>query len=81
MRRNALRRLLVLSLILLLLVPHACDNKNDERDTDRDKHQDTPAVTKGFGMSPQGFPSDWSKLGDFYSEVGDMKDGGIMWNG
>jgi hypothetical protein len=38
-------------------------------------------VIKGFGFSPQGFPLDYSKLTDFYEEVGSMPNGGVMWNG
>jgi hypothetical protein len=38
-------------------------------------------VLKGFGISPQGVPLDWSKLGDFYTEVGSMTNSAVMWNG
>jgi hypothetical protein len=36
---------------------------------------------KGFGLSPRGFPVDYSLLAGFLSEVGQMKRGGVFWNG
>lgn len=36
---------------------------------------------KGFGLSPRGFPLDYSHLADFLTEVGQMKRGGVFWNG
>jgi hypothetical protein len=40
-----------------------------------------PAVVKGFGLSPRGFPLDYSQLPAFYAEVASMPGGGAMWNG
>ena len=40
-----------------------------------------PRVVKGFGISPQGFPLDYSKFADFLGEVGGMTNGAVMWNG
>lgn len=39
------------------------------------------AVVKGFGISPQGFPVDYSKFPEFLQEVGEMPNGGVMFNG
>lgn len=42
----------------------------------------TPAtVLKGVGLSPQGFPADYSRLESFFEEVGRMPSGAAMWNG
>ena len=38
-------------------------------------------VIKGYGISPLGFPTDYSKFGDFLSEVGGLPYGGVMFNG
>jgi hypothetical protein len=35
---------------------------------------------KGYGLSPVGWPSDWSKLGEFLKDVGDQE-GGVLQNG
>ena len=42
---------------------------------------DNGIVVKGFGISPLGYPLDSSGLGDFFTEVGSMPVGGVMWNG
>ena len=39
------------------------------------------SLVKGFGLSPFHFPIDYSKLADFYTEVGAQPDSGVMWNG
>ncbi len=39
------------------------------------------AVVKGFGISPQGFPIDYSRLPAFFTEIGAMPSGGVLWNG
>jgi hypothetical protein len=41
----------------------------------------TGGVVKGFGISPQGFPLDYSHFGDFLEEVGGFPNGGVMFNG
>lgn len=38
-------------------------------------------VVKGYGISPRGFPRDYSQLAAFYSEVAAMPGGAAMWNG
>ncbi len=40
-----------------------------------------PSFVRGFGISPLGFPVDYSLMGEFYAEVGSMEGGGVMWNG
>ncbi|MBI3762973.1 MAG: hypothetical protein HY260_14085, partial [Chloroflexi bacterium] len=45
----------------------------------RDAHP--PALVKGFGLSPQGFPLDYGRFPDFLTEVASMTNGGVMWNG
>jgi hypothetical protein len=42
---------------------------------------DGQTAVKGFGLSPAGFPLDWSHLEEFYSEVSDLPGGGVLWNG
>jgi hypothetical protein len=39
------------------------------------------ASTKGFGLSPQGFPLDYGKIPQFYAELQQIPNGGVMWNG
>jgi hypothetical protein len=44
----------------------------------------TPAPTgaiKGFGLSPVGFPRDYSKTVEFYAELKTIPNSGVMWNG
>jgi hypothetical protein len=38
-------------------------------------------VVKGFGISPKGFPVDYSQLPDFFAEAARIPAGGVMWNG
>lgn len=38
-------------------------------------------VVKGFGISPEGWPQDFSRLEDFLAEVGSFPNGGLMFNG
>lgn len=40
-----------------------------------------PAYVRGFSLSPQGFPQDFSKLPQFYAEVGGLGHGAALWNG
>lgn len=38
-------------------------------------------LVKGYGISPLGFPSDYSNLPAFLEEVGNLPNGGVMFNG
>lgn len=38
-------------------------------------------VIKGYGISPLGFPADYSHFVDFLREVGGLPNGGVMFNG
>ncbi|MEX1248333.1 MAG: hypothetical protein WEA61_07600 [Anaerolineales bacterium] len=38
-------------------------------------------VIKGYGISPLGFPADYSRYPDFLTEVGSLPNGGVMFNG
>lgn len=38
-------------------------------------------VIKGYGISPLGFPTDYSRFPDFLAEVGDLPNSGVMFNG
>ncbi|MEZ5066139.1 MAG: hypothetical protein R3B81_15505 [bacterium] len=40
-----------------------------------------PAVRRGYGLSPVGFPADWSALGSFYAAVGAEPGGEVLWAG
>ena len=42
---------------------------------------DANGLAKGFGVSPAGFPLDYSQLPAFYGEVGGMAGGAVLWNG
>lgn len=44
------------------------------------KKSSPPAALKGFGISPLGFPLDYSKTTGFFAEVGGMKNGAVLWN-
>lgn len=71
--------LIILALVLLASVV-GCGSQEETNDSD----DTTPApvsIVKGFGISPQGFPLDYSKILDFYAEVGGTTNGGVMWNG
>lgn len=39
------------------------------------------SVIKGYGISPLGFPNDYSRFPDFLAEVGSLPNGGVMFNG
>jgi hypothetical protein len=83
MKQKLLRIVLIISLISIGLVSSVCCGNNDTTDTNGngDNGPTTPEVVKGIGFSPQGWPSDMSGILDFYAEVGDMTDSGVMWNG
>jgi len=73
--------LTILALALLVSVI-GCGSKEEENNNPDDNVTPTQvSVTKGFGISPQGFPLDYSRIADFYAEVSSMTDGGVMWNG
>ncbi len=79
--RKGLPAWLLAALALLLLASLYGCGRQDEGD---DSGGATPApvtLVKGFGISPQGFPADYSRILDFYSEVGGMTGAGVMWNG
>lgn len=40
-----------------------------------------PSILKGYGISPLGFPSDYSQYGQFLEEVGSLPNGAVMFNG
>ncbi len=40
-----------------------------------------PAVVKGYGISPVGFPQDYSKFQNFLADVGSLSNSGVMFNG
>jgi hypothetical protein len=40
-----------------------------------------PTLVKGYGLSPQGFPADYSQLPAFFAEVASLPNGGVMFNG
>ncbi|OGC01397.1 hypothetical protein A2V82_12770 [candidate division KSB1 bacterium RBG_16_48_16] len=71
----------VLFIFLILSSLTVAGDRNDNNPlAPSDSRYDTEVV-KGFGISPQGFPLDYSKLADFYTEIGGMVNGGVMWNG
>jgi hypothetical protein len=41
----------------------------------------TKEVVKGYGISPLGFPDDYSRFSDFLQEIGKLPNGGVMFNG
>lgn len=41
----------------------------------------TQGVVKGYGISPLGFPTDYSNFPDFLAEVGSLPNGAVMFNG
>lgn len=43
--------------------------------------QEVNGAIKGYGISPLGFPSDFSHFRDFLKEVGQLPNGGVMFNG
>ena len=38
-------------------------------------------AVKGFGFSPQGFPGDFGKTPEFFTELKTIPNGGVMWSG
>jgi len=46
-----------------------------------DPPPEPPAVVKALAISPAGFPSDFSRLPEFFQEAAAFPDAGVMWNG
>jgi hypothetical protein len=60
--------------LLVITLSFSCDDKTTP--TCR-----LPTQTKGFALSPQGFPTSYDRLVQFYEDVESFKDGAVMWNG
>jgi hypothetical protein len=41
----------------------------------------TITLAKGFSLSPQGFPMDYNRLPEFFTEIKGLGDSAVMWNG
>lgn len=67
-------RNLIIGSWLLVLLASGCGRNAATSST-------ATGIIKGFGLSPLGFPLDYSKLADFYTEVGGMTNGAVLWNG
>ena len=74
------KRLRLIHSLLLLIALAACTPQARPASTGS-----TPlaasALVKGYGISPQGFPADYSRFPDFLQEVGSLPHGGVMFNG
>ncbi|HLD94090.1 MAG TPA: hypothetical protein VI703_07815 [Anaerolineales bacterium] len=77
MKSNCRRNLL---LFLPLLIA-ACAQQAGTDTATATPAPDAGEVIKGYGISPQGFPSDFSHFIDFLKEVGSLPNGGVMFNG
>jgi hypothetical protein len=71
---------IILALVLLASLV-GCGGQEEPNDSDDNTNTPPASDVKGFGISPQGFPLDYSKILDFYAEVGGATNGGVMWNG
>ena len=69
---------LYLPLIVLLLGSLACSGTAPEPPA---TIPSVDGVVKGFGISPEGWPQDYSRLEDFLAEAGSFPNGGVMFNG
>lgn len=49
--------------------------------TSSPQNPQTLGYPRGFGLSPRGFPQDYSALASFFSEVSSLGHGAVMWNG
>lgn len=67
-----------LVLIVLLLAALACSGSAPEPPA---PIPGVDGVVKGFGISPEGWPQDYSRLEDFFAEVGSFPNSGVMFNG
>lgn len=72
-------------LIVLLLALSACAQSTPADDQDAPSSEAAVptdgAVVKGYGISPYGFPQDYSQYAEFLEEVGSLPYGGVMYNG
>lgn len=66
-----MRRFLLPFALLALLLSPGCG----------DSSPGTTPLLQGYGLSPQGFPLDYSKLAEFFAEAGTLPNGAVMWNG
>jgi hypothetical protein len=73
-----LAKRLYLPLTLLLLAALACSGNATQAPA---PIPSVDGVVKGFGISPEGWPQDYSRLEDFLAEVGEIPNGGVMFNG
>ena len=67
-----------LSALAVLAALGLCGSDCDPQD---DTGEAPLGLVKGYGVSPLGFPLDYSLTGDFYTEVASLEGGGVMWNG
>ena len=74
------RRVLCPLPLLVLALLAGC---SDGTPTDEDPDDPDPPVelVRGFSLSPEGFPADFSRLGAFFDEVGSLGRGTVMFNG
>lgn len=76
-----MKRIFALSTLVLVAVacgqvtPAATPTLSDTPPTTPD------GVIKGYGISPLGFPEDYSKFPEFLAEIGKIPNGGVMFNG
>lgn len=66
--------LLFLGFLLIACSPPSLDNYMPTAD-------EGAGVVKGYGISPLGFPADYSYFIEFLEEVGSLPNGGVMFNG
>ncbi len=67
------------SLFLLSLIVAGCAKKDGEAYPVCQK--DETKAARGFSLSPFGFPLDFSKIYEFFSEASTFQNGAVMWNG
>lgn len=68
-------------LLLAFLLTTACSRQLSTEIPIVQVTQDVEGVVKGYGISPLGFPADFSHFIEFLSEVGGLPNGGVMFNG
>lgn len=79
LRMNANRS--IVALATLALVSLACSQTTSQSTNVPPTAVESGATIKGYGISPLGFPADYSRFIDFLQEVGSLPDGGVMFNG